>query len=290
MILVPGLGDLRAGYRFLAPNLAGSGLPGACTDLRGHGDSDATFTSYGDEETAGDVIALIEELGGPAVVVGNSMGAGSAVLAAAQRCPGQRQRQVLARRAAPAARVAPLGGIAAASMRQATRRAERHVAQLLAKIRKSARLGAARHMIAAGLAAVGAMITRYRDGGRFTTDDEVARITVALRDLRVRDDAWARMDPAHSAAHQRLWIERGPAGLAPPRGRARSPPRLGEQSLASGHGAYRCRRQPGSAFNARAFRCCCSLYGRTWLGRCASARPVKGTGRDGSAGRGSADR
>jgi pimeloyl-ACP methyl ester carboxylesterase len=38
-----------------------------------------------DEETAGDVIALIEELGGPSVVVGNSMGAGSAVLAAAQR-------------------------------------------------------------------------------------------------------------------------------------------------------------------------------------------------------------
>ena len=33
------------------------------------------------------------------------------------------------------------------------------------------------------------------------------RITVALRDLRVRDDAWARMDPAHAAAHQRLWID-----------------------------------------------------------------------------------
>jgi pimeloyl-ACP methyl ester carboxylesterase len=30
----------------------------ACTDLRGHGDSDTTFTSYGDQETAGDVIAL----------------------------------------------------------------------------------------------------------------------------------------------------------------------------------------------------------------------------------------
>ena len=41
--------------------------------------------SYGDQETAGDVIALIEELGGPAVVMGNSMGAGSALLAAAQR-------------------------------------------------------------------------------------------------------------------------------------------------------------------------------------------------------------
>ena len=94
------------------------------------------------------------------------------------------------------------------SMRQATRRAEQHIAQLLAKVRRSGRLGAARQMIAAeGLAAVGTMIARYRDGGRFTSDDEIARITVALRDLRVRDDAWARMDPAHSGAHQRLWID-----------------------------------------------------------------------------------
>jgi hypothetical protein len=116
--------------------------------------------------------------------------------------------RVLTTRAAVAARVAPLGGIAAESMRQATRRAERHVAQLLAKVRKSARLGAARQMIATeGLAAVGAMITRYREGGRFTTDYEIARITVALRDLRVRDDAWARMDPSHAEAHQRLWTD-----------------------------------------------------------------------------------
>jgi pimeloyl-ACP methyl ester carboxylesterase len=79
------MGDLRAGYRFLAPALRAAGYRVACTDFRGHGDSDTTFASYGDEETAGDVIALIGELGGPAVVVGNSMGAGSAVLAAAQR-------------------------------------------------------------------------------------------------------------------------------------------------------------------------------------------------------------
>jgi Domain of unknown function (DUF4192) len=116
--------------------------------------------------------------------------------------------RVLASRAAVAARVAPLGGIAAESMRQATRRAEQHAARLLAKVRKSARLGAARHLIAAeSLAAVGAMIARYRDGGRFTSDDEIARITVALRDLRIRDDAWARMDPAHADAHRRLWID-----------------------------------------------------------------------------------
>ena len=85
VVLVPGMGDLRAGYRFLAPALREAGYRVACTDLRGHGDSDATFTSYGDADTAGDVVALIAELGGPAVIIGNSMAAGSAVLAAAQR-------------------------------------------------------------------------------------------------------------------------------------------------------------------------------------------------------------
>jgi hypothetical protein len=116
--------------------------------------------------------------------------------------------QVLADRAAVAARVAPLGGLAAESMRQATRRAEQHVRQLLARVRKSARLGAARQMIAAeGLNAVGSMIRTYRSGGRFATDYQVAWITVALRDLRVRDDAWARMDPEHADAHQRLWTD-----------------------------------------------------------------------------------
>ena len=95
---------------------------------------------------------------------------------------------VLSARAALAASVAPVDGITRESMRQATRQAEQHTAQLL----KSADRGAARHMIAAeGLAEVGAMIARYQDGGGFTTDDEIARITVALRDLRVRDDAWA---------------------------------------------------------------------------------------------------
>ena len=116
--------------------------------------------------------------------------------------------RVLADRAAVAARVAPLGGIAAESMRQATRRAERHAGQLLAKVRKSSRIGAARRLIAAeGLNAVGAMIATYRAGGKYTTDYQIAWLTVALRDLRVRDDAWARMDPAYQDAHRRLWID-----------------------------------------------------------------------------------
>src|SRR3981081_4578105 len=85
VILVPGMGDLRTGYRFLAPALREAGYRVACTDLRGHGASDATFASYGDVETAGDVIALIEALKEPAVVLGNSMGAGAAAFAAAER-------------------------------------------------------------------------------------------------------------------------------------------------------------------------------------------------------------
>jgi hypothetical protein len=111
----------------------------------------------------------------------------------------------LADRAELAASVAPVSGITSESMRQATRQAEQHTAQLLAK---SADRSAARHKIAAeGLAEVGAMIARYQDGGGFTTDDEIARITVALRDLRVRDDAWARMDPAFKAQDVKLWTD-----------------------------------------------------------------------------------
>jgi pimeloyl-ACP methyl ester carboxylesterase len=85
VVLVPGMGDVRATYRFLIPVLRGAGYRVAATELRGHGESDATFATYGDAETAGDVLALIEEIGGPAVIVGNSMGAGAAVMVAAQR-------------------------------------------------------------------------------------------------------------------------------------------------------------------------------------------------------------
>lgn len=85
VVLVPGMGDLRATYRFVAPALRNAGYRVVSTDLRGHGDSDPTFATYGDPETSGDIVALVEELGGPAVIVGNSMGSASAVIAAAER-------------------------------------------------------------------------------------------------------------------------------------------------------------------------------------------------------------
>lgn len=84
VLCVPGMGDLRSVYRFLAPALVDAGYRVATMDLRGHGDSDATFSSYDDVAAGTDIVALIGELGGPAVVVGNSMGAGAAAWAAAE--------------------------------------------------------------------------------------------------------------------------------------------------------------------------------------------------------------
>jgi len=84
VLLVPGMGDLRSAYRFITPALLAAGYTVATTDLRGHGDSDSSFDAYGDVATAGDIEALITELGRPAIIVGNSMSAGSAVIVAAE--------------------------------------------------------------------------------------------------------------------------------------------------------------------------------------------------------------
>ena len=83
VICVPGMGELRQSYRLLTPLLVRAGCRVALLDIRGHGDSDATFDAYDDVALAGDILALIDQLGEPAFVVGNSMAAGAAVIAAA---------------------------------------------------------------------------------------------------------------------------------------------------------------------------------------------------------------
>jgi hypothetical protein len=115
---------------------------------------------------------------------------------------------VLPDRAALAASVSPLGGITRQSMRQATGRAEAHAAHLLALAARSGRPRAAtRLLVLEGLSAVADALGTYRRGGRFATDDQVAWLALALGNLRVRDDAWARMDPEHRDAHSRLWTD-----------------------------------------------------------------------------------
>lgn len=119
VIAVPGMGDLRSTYRHLVPPLVEAGFRVATMDLRGHGDSDVTFDSYDDPAAASDILALAGHLGAehlrtehlgaeqpgaeqpgndqpgaPAIVIGNSMGAAAAVVAAAQS-PGRIRGLVL---------------------------------------------------------------------------------------------------------------------------------------------------------------------------------------------------
>ena len=85
VVAVPGMGDLRSTYRELVGPLLEAGYRVAVTDLRAHGDSDTTFREFGDIATGRDLLALIDELGGRAAVLGNSMGAAAAAWAAAER-------------------------------------------------------------------------------------------------------------------------------------------------------------------------------------------------------------
>ncbi|MBX3193541.1 MAG: alpha/beta hydrolase [Microbacteriaceae bacterium] len=85
IVAVPGMGDLRGTWRELTGPLVDAGFRVAVLDLRGHGDADTTFAEHGDVATASDIVALIDELGGPALVIGNSMAGSAAVIAAGER-------------------------------------------------------------------------------------------------------------------------------------------------------------------------------------------------------------
>ncbi|OJF10524.1 alpha/beta fold hydrolase [Couchioplanes caeruleus] len=84
VVLAHGMGDSRASYRFVAPQLVGAGYRVAAVDLRGCGESSAGWPSYTRTDIAGDLIALVRHLGGPAVLVGHSISGGAATIAAAR--------------------------------------------------------------------------------------------------------------------------------------------------------------------------------------------------------------
>lgn len=85
VVLVPGMGDVRATYRFLKPALVTAGFRVVAMDVRGHGESGTGFSDYSTSAVGSDVVALVRHLNaGPAVVIGGSMGAGAAAWAAAE--------------------------------------------------------------------------------------------------------------------------------------------------------------------------------------------------------------
>jgi Domain of unknown function (DUF4192) len=113
--------------------------------------------------------------------------------------------QVLGGRGELAAAVAATGGQAGAAMQRATRKAHAHVGRTAARLdRAGLPVSLPRLTAALGQLAVQDAILRAREGELAGTET-AAWLTVALRELRVRDDAWARMDYEHRAAHLRLW-------------------------------------------------------------------------------------
>lgn len=81
-VCLPGLGDKRQEFRYLAPELAKLGRT-IVMDLRGLGDSDVGFQSYDPDDSGRDILALLEaEDLARVTLIGVSMTAASCVFAA----------------------------------------------------------------------------------------------------------------------------------------------------------------------------------------------------------------
>lgn len=84
VVVAHGMGDSREAYRFFTPALVEAGYRVAAVDLRGHGESSVGWASYTRTDLAGDLIALVKHLGGPAILVGHSIAGGAVTIAAAK--------------------------------------------------------------------------------------------------------------------------------------------------------------------------------------------------------------
>jgi len=83
VVAVPGMGDTRRTFRFLAPLLVEAGYRVVTMDVRGHGESNVDWPDYAQQSVGDDILALVDHLGGPATLIGNSSGAGAVAFAAA---------------------------------------------------------------------------------------------------------------------------------------------------------------------------------------------------------------
>jgi pimeloyl-ACP methyl ester carboxylesterase len=84
IVLAHGMGDSRASYAKMIPSLVAAGYRVAAVDLRGCGESSVDWPAWSRTDIAGDLLAVIRHLGGPAILVGQSISGGAATIAAAQ--------------------------------------------------------------------------------------------------------------------------------------------------------------------------------------------------------------
>ena len=83
ILAIPGMGDLRSEYRFIRAALQQAGYRVVTMDVRGYGETKAKWNDYSAHAVGCDALALLDHLkAGPAVILGNSFAAGSAVWAA----------------------------------------------------------------------------------------------------------------------------------------------------------------------------------------------------------------
>jgi hypothetical protein len=115
--------------------------------------------------------------------------------------------RVLADRDALSATVAATGGQQGTEMRRATRQCLAQVVRCATRLdRAGMHVALPRLTATLGQVAVLGAIELYRAGG-VVPAEHAAWLTVALGQVRVRDDAWARMNPGHQGAHLRLWTD-----------------------------------------------------------------------------------
>jgi hypothetical protein len=121
-------------------------------------------------------------------------------------------------RAALAATIAPdpdPAAVMSAAVSRAVRRAGRLIDEALARPDCDDPLQA---FADAGRRAIRIAVNGCRRGASITDPDEIAWLGLALTDLRVRDDAWARMDSRFRREHEGLWaslVRRLPAEYVP---------------------------------------------------------------------------
>jgi hypothetical protein len=115
--------------------------------------------------------------------------------------------RVLSDRAALADGVAAATGQPGAAARRASKNFLTQVARCVARLDRAGMPASADRLTAAlGQVVVQDAIRRYRAGEEVPVE-HAAWLTVALAQVRVRDDAWARMEHEHQGAHLRLWTD-----------------------------------------------------------------------------------